>query len=52
MIIKAAAETPPAQRLPLIAQAAKHVLEQKDGKPRYLLAVTELSKAFALSVPQ
>ena len=26
-------------------------LQQKDGKPRYLLAVTELSKAFALAVP-
>jgi type I restriction enzyme R subunit len=47
----AAAETTAAKRLPLIAQAAEHVLQQKDGKPRYLLAVTELSKAFALSVP-
>ncbi len=48
---QSAAETPPAHRLPLIGLAANHVLEQKDGKPRYLLAVTELSKAFALSVP-
>ena len=47
----AAAEATAAKRLPLIAQAAEHVLQQKDGKPRYLLAVTELSKAFALSVP-
>ncbi len=47
----AAAETTAAKRLPLIAQAAEHVLRQKDGKPRFLLAVTELSKAFALAVP-
>ncbi|MDD5140201.1 MAG: type I restriction endonuclease subunit R [Verrucomicrobiales bacterium] len=46
-----AAKATAAKRLPLIAQAAEHVLQQKDGKPRYLLAVTELSKAFALSVP-
>ena len=48
---QSAAETPPAKRLPMIGLAANHVLEQKDGKPRFLLAVTELSKAFALSVP-
>ncbi|MHB8520218.1 MAG: type I restriction endonuclease subunit R [Limisphaerales bacterium] len=48
---RTAAETTAAKRLPLIAQAAEHVLKQKDGKPRYLLAVTELSKAFALAVP-
>ncbi len=48
---QAAAETTAAKRLPLIAQAAEHVLQQKDGKQRYLLAVTELSKAFALAVP-
>lgn len=35
----------------MIAPAAEHVLAQRDGKPRFLLAVTELSKAFALSVP-
>ncbi len=46
-----AAETAPAKRMALIAQAAEHVLQQTDGKPRYLLAVSELSKAFALSVP-
>src|SRR6266404_4716861 len=46
-----AAETAAAKRLPLIAQAAEHVLGRPDGKPRYLLAVTELSKAFALAVP-
>jgi len=48
---QSAAEAAPAKRMPLIAQAAEHVLQQKDGKPRYLLAVTELSKAFALAVP-
>src|SRR5262249_792275 len=48
---QSAAVAAPAQRMPLIAQAAEHVLQQKEGKPRYLLAVSELSKAFALSVP-
>jgi type I restriction enzyme R subunit len=48
---QAAAEATAAKRLPLIAQAAEHVLQQKDGKQRYLLAVMELSKAFALAVP-
>jgi len=48
---QSAAETSPAQRMPLIAQATEHVLQQKDGKPRYLLAVRELSAAFALAVP-
>jgi type I restriction enzyme, R subunit len=46
-----AADATAAKRLPLIAQAAEHVLQQKDGKQRYLLAVMELSKAFALAVP-
>jgi type I restriction enzyme R subunit len=46
-----AAEIAAAQRLRLIAQAAEHVLGQADGKQRYLQAVTELSKAFALAVP-
>ncbi|HZL80292.1 MAG TPA: type I restriction endonuclease subunit R, partial [Candidatus Limnocylindrales bacterium] len=46
-----AAETTAAKRLPLIAQAAEHVLQQKDGKQRYLQAVSDLSKAFALAVP-
>jgi len=35
----------------MIAPAAEHVLAQKDGKQRFLQAVTELSKAFALAVP-
>jgi type I restriction enzyme R subunit len=46
-----AAETTAAKRLPLIAQAAEHVLGQKDGKQRYLQAVSDLSKTFALAVP-
>jgi type I restriction enzyme R subunit len=46
-----AAETAAAKRLPLIAQAAEHVLGQADGKQRYLQAVSDLSKAFALAVP-
>ena len=46
-----AAEANTAKRLPLIAQAAEHVLQQKDGKQRYLQGVSELSKAFALAVP-
>jgi type I restriction enzyme R subunit len=46
-----AAETAAEKRLPLIAQAAEHVLGQAGGKQRYLQAVTELSKAFALAVP-
>src|SRR6266403_2963540 len=48
---KVASKATAAKRLPLIAQAVEHVLQQKDGKPRYLLAVMELSKAFALAVP-
>jgi len=47
----AAAEATAAKRLPFIAQAAEHVLQQKDGKQRYLQAVSDLSKAFALAVP-
>ncbi|MBL9000178.1 MAG: type I restriction endonuclease subunit R [Phycisphaerae bacterium] len=41
----------PAERLAVIPAAIEHVLKQKDGKERFLKAVTELSKAFALSVP-
>jgi type I restriction enzyme R subunit len=48
---EAAAESTAAKRLSLIAQAAEHVLQQKDGKQRYLQAVSDLSKAFALAVP-
>lgn len=48
---QSAAEAMPAKRMPLIGLAVNHVLEQDDGKQRYLQSVTELSKAFALSVP-
>jgi len=41
----------PAQRLSLLPAAQEHILAQKDGKSRLLQAVTELSKAFALAVP-
>jgi len=41
----------PAERLKVIPSAMEHILSQKDGKVRLLQAVTELSKAFALSVP-
>jgi type I restriction enzyme R subunit len=48
---QAAAQATAAKRLPLIAQAAEYVLQHKDGKQRYLQAVSDLSKAFALAVP-
>jgi type I restriction enzyme R subunit len=35
-----------------IAAAMEHILQQPDGKKRYLEEVTALSKAFALAVPQ
>lgn len=41
----------PAERLGLLPQAQEHVLAQEDGKERFLNAVQELSKAFALAVP-
>ena len=41
----------PAERLAVIPAAMEHILSQRDGKARLLQAVTELSKAFALSVP-
>jgi type I restriction enzyme R subunit len=42
----------PAQRLGLLPPAQEHILAQVDGKTRLLKAVTELSQAFALAVPQ
>ncbi len=39
------------KRLTVIKEAMEHILSQEDGKPRFMQAVTELSKAFALSVP-
>lgn len=41
----------PQERLGLLPPAQEHILSQEDGKNRYLRAVRELSKAFALSVP-
>ena len=41
----------PAQRLGLLPAAQEHVLAQEDGKERCLLAVRDLSRAFALAVP-
>ena len=41
----------PAERLRVIPNAMEHILSQEDGKARLLQAVTELSQAFALSVP-
>jgi len=40
-----------ARRLELLAGAADHLLTQEDGKARWLSAVQDLSRAFALAVP-
>ena len=42
----------PKQRLALIPAAQEHVLGQEDGKERYLSAVRDLTRAFALAVPR
>ena len=41
----------PRERTAIVPPAVEHVLEQKDGKDRLLKSVSQLSKAFALSVP-
>ena len=41
----------PAQRLQGIAAAINYIVALEDGKKRYLTAVTNVTKAFALSVP-
>ncbi len=41
----------PAERLGLLPLAQEHILSQEDGKERLLKVVSELSAAFALSVP-
>jgi type I restriction enzyme, R subunit len=41
----------PREKMALIPQALEHILQQKKGKERYLKYVTELSKSFALSIP-
>ena len=38
----------PAERLALIPAGQEHILEQDDGKKRFVAVVTELSRAFAL----
>ncbi len=38
----------PAERLALIPAGQEHILEQEDGKKRWVQTVTELSRAFAL----
>jgi type I restriction enzyme R subunit len=38
----------PAERLALIPAGQEHILEQEDGKKRFVQLVTELSRAFAL----
>jgi len=41
----------PSERTAVIPPAIEHVLQQEDGKDRFMQTVTQLSKAFALSVP-
>jgi len=41
----------PAERLSLLPAAQEHILAQDDGKKRFVKAVRDLSKAFALAVP-
>jgi len=41
----------PEERVAILPAAQEHILAQEDGKERLLRAVTELSQAFALSVP-
>ncbi len=41
----------PHERVAVIPRAMQHVIGLEDGEKRYLKAVTDLSKAFALSVP-
>lgn len=41
----------PEERLALLPAAQEHILAQPDGKARFVQAVQELSKAFALAVP-
>lgn len=40
-----------AERLAVIPNAMEHLLQQQDGKSRFMDAVTRLSKAFALAIP-
>jgi len=42
----------PSEHLALLPTAQEHVLAQEDGRDRFLQAVAELSRAFALAVPR
>jgi len=42
---------PAQERVRVVPAAMEHILTQDDGKTRFMTAVTELSKAFALAVP-
>src|SRR5207302_3697421 len=42
---------PPSERLAVIPAAMEHILQQPDGKKRFMQAVAELAKAFALAIP-
>ena len=41
----------PAERLALLPAAQEHILAQEDGKDRFIAAVRDLTRAFALAVP-
>ncbi|MDE0047793.1 MAG: type I restriction endonuclease subunit R, partial [bacterium] len=41
----------PAERLALLPTAQEHILAQEDGKDRFIAAVRDLTRAFALAVP-
>ncbi len=41
----------PSEKITIIKGAMEHILSLEDGRNRFMQAVTELSKAFALSVP-
>jgi type I restriction enzyme R subunit len=46
-----ALKAPTLERMQYILAAMEHVLQQMDGKKRFLQHVTEMSQAFALAVP-
>lgn len=41
----------PREKMSIIPEAMEHILRQEDGKERFIRFVTELSKAFALAIP-
>ncbi len=41
----------PSERLAVLPPAQEHILAQKDGKDRFVAAVRDLSRAYALAVP-